>query len=76
MRDCSEGVREEPAHIGVFAKTKTETKHPGSMNIKRLLLIKEKQTFHVNEFSRFLCMGKMQESGLIEIIPLVCTLTI
>ena len=47
---------------------------PGSSNIKGLLLIKENQTPRVNEFSTL--YGRMQESGLIDIIPLVCTLTI
>ena len=46
------------------------------MNITRLLLIKENQTSQVNEFSTFFVSEKMQESGLIEIIPLLCTLTI
>ena len=45
---------------------------PGSRNISRLLLIKENQISWVREFSAFLCMGKMQESGLMEIIPLIC----
>ena len=59
--------REEPADIGVFA-TKTSC-----WNIKRLLLIKENWTSQVKEFSAFLCMGKIQEFGLPEVIPLTCT---
>ena len=48
---------------------------PGSWNIKRLLFIKENRYLKdVKEFSAFLCLGKMQESGLTEIIPLICTL--
>ena len=63
---CSSGCHESHPNI----KWKT-----GNGNIKRLLLIKEKnQTSQVNEFSTFLCMGR-QESGLTEIIPLICTLT-
>ena len=48
---------------------------PGSWNIKRLLFIKENRYLKdVKEFSAFLCLGKMQESGLTEIIPLIYTL--
>ena len=66
LSDCPE---EEPEDIGVF---KTET----SQNIKGLLFIKENQTFQVNEFSPFLCMGRCKKSELTELIPLICTLPI
>ena len=49
LRDCSE---EEPQSIGVLQQK------PGSQNIKRLLLIKEKQTSQVKVFSPFLCTGR------------------
>lgn len=52
---------------------KTKTKIPGSWNIKGLLLIKENETSQVNEFSTFFLCRKMQESELIEIIPVICT---
>ena len=46
---------------------------PGCLNIKRLLLLKENWTSQVKEFSAFPCMGKIQESGLPEVIPLTYT---
>ena len=66
LSDCPE---EEPEDIEV---SETET----NQNIKGLLFIKENQTFQVNEFSPFLCMGRCKKSGLIEFIPLICTLPI
>lgn len=45
-----------------------------SQKIKRLLLIKESWTSQVNKFSAF-PSGKMQESGLTTVIPLIYTLT-
>ena len=36
----------------------------------------KKQTLQVNEFHAFLCGGEIQGSGLIDIIPLIHTLTI
>ena len=51
----------------------------GSLNIKRLLLIKENQIFQIKEFSVFVCVcvcvciyGKIQESGPTEIIHFIC----
>jgi len=38
---------EEPGYVGVLQQK------PGSRNIKGLVLIKENQTSHVNEFSEF-----------------------
>ena len=46
---------------------------PSSQSIKRLQLIKENQTSEVKKYSAFPCIGKVQESGLPEIIPLICT---
>ena len=57
--------RGEPGYIGVLQR------RAGSLNIKILLLIKENQICQVKEFSTL--YGKMQESGLTEIIPLICT---
>ena len=75
LRDFSKEVREEPGYIGIFATNKQKTKKtPGSWNIKRLLLVKEKAESQVNEFSTFLCMGRCRM--LIEIISLICTLAI
>ena len=36
----------------------------------------KKQVSQVNDFSAFFIFGKMQESGLVEIISLICALTI
>ena len=41
-------------------------------NIKRLRLIKENQILQF-EFSTFFTYGKLPESGLPELIPLMCT---
>ena len=49
---------EEPDYIKVLQQ------RAGSLNVKRLLLIKENQIYQVKEFSTFLCM---------EIILLICT---
>ena len=51
--------------MGVFA-TKS-----GSQTIKRLLLMKENQVS--KGIQHFSMAGKMQESGLTETIPLICT---
>ena len=42
-------------------------------DIKRLLLIKENQILQFKEFSTVFTYGKLPESGLPEIIPLMCT---
>ena len=42
-------------------------------NIKRLLLFKENQILQFEEFGTFFTNGKLPESGLPEIIPLMCT---
>ena len=58
--------RKEPGNIEV-SQQKAD-----SLNIKRLLLIKENQISQVKEFSTFLCMGGCKkESGLTEIIPFI-----
>ena len=46
--------------------THTHTQIPGSGNIEKLLLIKEKQTSQVNKFSAFLCMGRYKSLGLMK----------
>ncbi|XP_043737882.1 uncharacterized protein LOC122680493 [Cervus elaphus] len=38
----------------------------GSLNIKRLLLVKENQLSQVKEFSSFLCMGRCKSLGLLK----------
>ena len=43
---------EEPGDIEVLQQT------AGSLNIKRLLIIKENLIFHTKEFSTFVCMGR------------------
>ena len=48
LGDGSKEVRKEPGGRGVLQQ------RLGSQNIKRLLLIKESQTFQVKEFSAFL----------------------
>ena len=56
LSDSSEELlqkdKEEPGYIGILQQK------PGSQNIKRLLLIKEKQTSQVKVFSPFLCTGR------------------
>ena len=42
----------KPGYIGVLQQ------RAGSLNVKRLLLIKENRIFQVKEFSTFLCMGR------------------
>ena len=44
----------------------------GSLNIKRLLLIKENEICQVKEFDAFLCIGRYKSLDT-EIIPLKCT---
>ena len=38
----------------------------GSLNIKRLLLIKENQVSQIKEFGALLCMGKCKHLGLLK----------
>ena len=62
---------EEPGYIEVLQQ------RAGSLNIKRLLLLKENQISQVKEFSAFLCMGKCKSLGSQKfIIPLTCTSSI
>ena len=56
--------REESGYIEILHQ------RPGSLELQKIT-VKENQTSHVDEFSIF--SVKMQESGLIEIIPLICT---
>ena len=48
---------EEPGYIEVLQQ------RAGSLNIKRLLLIKGRQISQVKEFSSFLCMGRCKSPG-------------
>ena len=48
---------EEPGYIEVLQQ------RAGSLNIKRLLLIKGRQICQVKEFSSFLCMGRCKSPG-------------
>ena len=40
---------------------------PGSQKVRRILLIKEKQTSQVNEFRAFLCIGKCKNPGSLKL---------
>ena len=51
---------EEPGYIEVLQQW------AGSLNIKRLLLIKENQLSQVKEFSTFLCVGRCKSLGLLK----------
>ena len=51
---------EEPGYIEVFQQW------VGSLNIKRLLLIKENRLSQVKEFSMFLCVGRRKSLGLLK----------
>ena len=52
----------------------TEVLHqrPDNLNVKRLLLKKTRLSQRIGHFSLY---GKMEETGLTEIIPLICTST-
>ena len=75
LRDCLKELREEPGYIGVFAKNKNKQQQKQVVKAKDFCQLKGKQTSQCNEFNIFLCVGRCQESGLIQIIPLICTLT-
>lgn len=60
--DCFKETREKPV-----ISTELLQQKPSSQNIKRSLLIKENLTSQGNYFRVFLCIGKMQESGLMEV---------
>ena len=69
LRDCSDEIKEEPGYIGVLQQ------RPGSQNIKISLLVKENQVSQLRNLALlYYVYGKMQKSGLSEIIPLICTL--
>ena len=61
LRDFSKEAREESGYLGVFTTKRI------SQGIKRLLLIKENQTYHVKEFSTFLCMRRCKSLGLLKL---------
>ena len=74
QRDCCKGGREELGYIGVFAENKT--KKNIQSNLKRLLLITKTDVCLKLMIVVLSMYGKIQESRLIEIIPLLCILTI
>ena len=67
LRETTLRWREEPSFTEVLQQSVS------SLNIKRLLLIKEEQIFQIKEFNAFFMYEKMPKSGLNEIIPLICT---
>ena len=69
LRNCSEDVEEKPEYI-VLGET-DKTKPPGSEIFKDYHLLGKSETSQVTEFSAFLLFRKMEESGLIDIIPFV-----
>ena len=56
--------REEPGYIEVLQQ------RTGSLNIKRLLLIKGNQMFQVKEVGIFLCMGRHKSLGSLKSVRL------
>ena len=50
----------EPGYIGVLQQ------RAGSLNIKRLLLVKENQISQIKEFNAFLCMGRYKSLGTLK----------
>ena len=58
--------RDESGYIEVWQQ------RAGSLNIKKLLLIKGNKISIIKEFRAFLMYRKMQESVFIEVIPLIC----
>ena len=57
---------EEPGYIEVLQQ------RVNSLNIRRLLLIKENQISQVKEFSSFPCMVRCKSLGSLKIIPSIC----
>lgn len=62
LRNSSREVRNDPGYIGVFFWGKNVIGH------QKINAIHKEQTSQVNNFSTFLCMRKMQELGLIEVV--------
>ena len=56
-RTATRSQGEEPVYIEVLQQ------RAGSLNIKRLLLIRENQISQVKEFSTFLCVGRCGRLG-------------
>ena len=71
LSDSSErllqGLRGKPGYIVELLQ-----QIPGR-NFKRFLLVKENQISQATEISAFFMCGKMQKSGLLDIVPLICT---
>ena len=76
LRDCSKEVREESGYMGVFTGKKQKQNIAHIVELKRITVNHKKQTSQVNNFSAFVCMRKMQESGFIEMILLIWFLNI
>ena len=72
LRDHFKEAREELRYIGCFVLFFWNNR-PGCRNFKRFPLTKEIQTARVKELRTFSLYGMMQESGLAEIIPLMCS---
>ena len=74
LRDCSEEVREQPGYIGIL------NLKPGRWNIERLPLMKETRHLKLMNLVFFYVLEELfyvlPESGLMEIIPLICILAI
>ena len=62
LRNSSREVRNDPGYIGVFFWGKNVIGH------QKINAVHKEQTSQVNNFSTFLCMRKMQELGLIEVV--------
>ena len=79
LRNCPKEVKEESEYIGTFVGRKTKQNKTKSRVVKQQKITvnhTKNQTFQVDDFLCFSLLGKMQESGLIEMIPLICILTI
>ena len=76
LRDCSKEVREESGYMGVFTGKKQKQNIAQIVEHKRITANHKRQTSQVNNFSAFVYMRKMQESGFIEMIRLIWFLNI
>ena len=63
LSNYSKEFMKEPAYIGVCA----ENKQKMWSNMRRSLLITEKQTSHFNDFSAFLCVGRCKSPGSLKL---------
>ena len=70
LRNCSKEISEEPGYIGVFV---------GERNVVKLqnTTVNYQKKYPTSQgLQCFFMYGKMEVTGLIEIIPLICILTI